>query len=192
MEEKLNELYNECIEELKSIGINVIDNELIGEIDICFSKRNTKRYGCCKQEQPVKTDYHIKRYKNDFRVVYNRFKKHHIEISKWVMELNDDIIKNTIIHEIIHCFPNCNNHGKMFQEYASFISKKLGYNIKTLGNKEEDFKESNLEYKENLSTYKYKIICKGCGAIIYRQRLKKNLIKKYRCGKCNGRLEVAS
>lgn len=192
MEEKLNELYNECIEELKSIGINVIDNELIGEIDICFSKRNTKRYGCCKQEQPVKTDYHIKRYKNDFRVVYNKFKKHHIEISKWVMELNYDIIKNTIIHEIIHCFPNCNNHGKMFQEYASFINKKLGYNIKTLGNKEEDFKESNLEYKENLSTYKYKIICKGCGAIIYRQRLKKNLIKKYRCGKCNGRLEVAS
>lgn len=42
----------------------------------------------------------------------------------------------------------------MFQEYASFINKKLGYNIKTLGNKEEDFKESNLEYKENLSTYK--------------------------------------
>lgn len=42
MEEKLNELYNECIEELKSIGINVIDNELIGEIDIHLSKRNTK------------------------------------------------------------------------------------------------------------------------------------------------------
>lgn len=42
----------------------------------------------------------------------------------------------------------------MFQEYASFINKKLGYNIKILGNKEEDFKESNLEYKENLSTYK--------------------------------------
>lgn len=79
----------------------------------------------------------------------------------------------------------------MFQEYASFINKKLGYNIKTLGNKEKDFKESNLEYKENLSTYKYKIICKECGTIIYRQRLKKNLIKKYRCGKCNGRLEIA-
>jgi len=191
MEEKLNELYNECIDDLKSIGLNVIDNELIGKIDIHLSKRNTKRYGCCKQEQPVKTDYHIKRYKNGFRIVYNRFKKHHIEISKWVMDLNDNIIKNTIIHEIIHCFPNCNNHGKMFQKYASFINKKLGYNIKTFGNKEEDFKESNLEYKENLSTYKYKIICKECGAIIYRQRLKKNLIKKYRCGKCNGRLEIA-
>lgn len=192
MEEKLNKLYNECIDELKSIGLDIIDNKEIGKIDISISKRNNKRYGCCKQEEPVKTNYHIKKYKNKKKIVYNKFKKHHIEISKWVMDLNDKIIKNTIMHEIIHCFPNCNNHGKEFQKYAIYINNKLDYNIKTLGNKEEDFKKSNLEYKENLNAYKYKIVCKKCGAIIYRQRLKKDLIKKYRCGKCNGDLEIVN
>ena len=44
MEEKLNKLYNECVEELKSIGLNIIDNELIGKIDIFYSKRNNKSY----------------------------------------------------------------------------------------------------------------------------------------------------
>lgn len=82
------------------------------------------------------------------------------------------------------------NRGIGMGATMGYTLKSIAYQFK--GNNEEDFKESNLEYKENLSTYKYKIICKECGAIIYRQRLKKNLIKKYRCGKCNGRLEVAS
>ena len=43
-------------------------------------------------------------------VKYERFNKHHIEISKWVMELENNVIKNTIMHELIHCMPYCNNH----------------------------------------------------------------------------------
>ena len=30
------------------------------------------------------------------------------EVSKWVLELDDNIIKNTIMHELIHCMPYCN------------------------------------------------------------------------------------
>ena len=48
---------------------------------------------------------------------------------------------------------------------------------------------SNLEYKEN-NNYKYKIICKGCMQIFYRQRLNKNFTRKFRCGKCGGKFEV--
>ena len=106
------------------------------------------------------------------------------------MDLDDVIIKNTIIHEILHCLPNCNNHGKLFQDYASHINQKLGYNITTLGNKEADYKRSNLNYEEDHRNYNYKIICKECGAVIYRQRLKKDLIKKYRCSRCGGKLEL--
>lgn len=190
MEERLNKLYNDCIEELEKIGFKIKDNPEIGEIDISISKRNTKRYGCCKQEKPDETDYHIKRYRNDFKVIYHKFQKHHIEISKWVMDLDENIIKNTIIHEILHCLPNCNNHGKLFQDYACYINQRLGYNIKTLGNKEEDYKKSNLNFEEDHRNYNYKIVCQKCGTVFYRKRLRKNLIKKYRCSKCGGKLEL--
>lgn len=191
MDEKLNNLYNDCIKELESIGIKIIDNEKVGFIDISISKRNNRRYGCCKNEEPDKNYFDIKKYKNRFKIIYNRFKKHHIEISKWVMDLDDKIIKNTIIHEILHCLPECNNHGKVFQGYAKLINKKLGYNISTLGNKEEDYKKSNLNFEEDNKNYKYKIMCKECGIMFYRQRLRKNLIKNYRCSKCGGKLLLA-
>lgn len=170
---KLIRLYNECINELKSIGIDVLNKD-IGEIDIKLTYRAKKRYGCCKQENPGK------RY----------FKKYHIEISNWVMDLDEKIIKNTIMHEIIHCLPNCNNHGEYFKKYANYINQKLGYNISRLGNKEQDFKNSNLDYIEKAPTYNYKIICPKCGQEFFRQRINKNFARKYRCGKCGGKFEV--
>lgn len=190
MEEKLGNLYQECIDELRSIGIDILDEEKIGIIDIKIAKRNAKRYGCCKNEKPNKNFYTISK-NGRYRVrKYEVFMEHHIEISKWVMELDDKIIKNTIMHEIIHCFPYCNNHGKEFKKYAKYINEKLGYDISRVGNKEEDYKQSNLEYKEETQKYKYKILCKKCGAIIYRQRLQVSKIRYYRCGKCGGKLEI--
>ena len=44
----LQKLYKECIQELNKIGINFEDKE----ININLSKRNNKRYGCCKPELP--------------------------------------------------------------------------------------------------------------------------------------------
>ena len=190
MDEKLQRLYFECIEELKKININVLNNKSIGKVDICLAKRNTKRYGCCKQEDGDKNYCYKIRKKGKTFIHYNRFKKHHIEISKWVMELNDDIIKNTIIHELIHCFPGCNNHGKEFKVYANYINEKLGYTISRLGNKEEDYKNSNIEYTENSNLYRYAIICQNCGNVYYRQRLKKDFLRKYRCGICEGKLKL--
>lgn len=177
MEEKLNQLYNDCIKELETIGIRILNNEQIGNINIKIAKRNNKRYGCCKQENPDKTSIKIRKVGRKKYISYDKFKEHHIEISKWVMELDDNIIKNTIIHEIIHCFPCCSNHGKLFKQYASFINQKLNYNIQTVGNKKEDYEKSNLKYCENQNNYKYKIICEKCGLTIYRHRFKGILIK---------------
>lgn len=192
MEEKLKKLYKECIDELKTINIDILDNQKIGLIDIKIAPRNAKRYGCCKHDKPDQNSYSIIK-KGRYRIKkYEKFREHHIEISKWVLDLNESVIKNTIMHEIIHCFPYCNNHGKMFKSYASLINQKLGYNISRLGDKEKDFKESNLEYNESTKNYKYKIICKKCGTITYRQRLQRNLIKNYRCAKCGGKLELTN
>ena len=57
MEQKLNKLYSECVAELNNIGINILNEKQYGKIDISISKRNNKRYGCCKQEQPDKAPY---------------------------------------------------------------------------------------------------------------------------------------
>lgn len=188
MKEKLDRLFKECIQELEKIGID-INNKDIGKIEINISKRNNKRYGACKQEEPDIKSKYIEKIGRRKIVKYWKYNKHIIEISKWVMELDEKIIKNTIMHELIHCMPYCNNHGAEFKRYANYINNKLGYDISRVGNKEEDYKKSNLEYKEE-KQLKYKIECQKCGYTFYRQRQNKNFTRKYRCGKCGGRFEV--
>ena len=183
--EKLNKLYIECLDELQSIGIEFKNKE----IEIKKSKRNNKRYGCCKPEIPDENYKRIER-KGYRRIVkYDNYKKYTIEISPWVMELNDNIIKNTIIHELIHCMPYCTNHGEQFKIYADFINQKLCYNITRVGNKKEDYEKSQIEYIES-EEYKYKIKCKKCGQIFYRKRLNKYFTQKYRCGKCRRQIRI--
>ena len=174
MEEKLQKLYKECLQELNSIGINLENNDDRGEIDISIAKRRAKRYGCCRQEKPDKNFKITKKIGNRKRIAYEKFGEHHIEISKWVMELDDKIIKNTIIHELIHCIPFCNNHGEQFKKYATYINAKLGYNIKRVGNPKEDYQKSNISYKEKEVKYKYKIKCQKCGRSIMIPRIEFN------------------
>ncbi len=189
MEEKLQRLYFECLEELEKIGIIIKNNEEIGQIDISISKRNNKRYGACRQEEPDKTTKYTEVVNGHRYIRYAKYKKHMIEVSPWVMEMDDKIIKNTIMHELIHCMPYCNNHGNFFKAYAKNINKNLGYDVSRVGNKEEDYKKSGKEYKEQ-KIYNYKIICEGCGQVIYRQRYNKDFTKKYRCGKCGGKFKA--
>lgn len=166
IQEKLSKFYKECIEELKFINIDVQKNKII---EIKINNRSKKRYGCCKQIAK---------------------QKYIIEISEWVMDLNEDTIKNTIMHELIHCMPKCNNHGEYFKNYASGINEKLGYNISRTGNKERDFKDSNLKYTEKPINFNYKIVCENCNYSFSRQRVRKNFTRKYRCGKCGGKFKV--
>ena len=125
MEEKLKELFYQCLDELDKIGIN----KDIGKVEIQVSKRNNKRYGACKQEDPDNETRYIEKIGKKRFIKYLRYKKHTIEISPWVMNLDENIIKNTIMHEIIHCLPGCNNHGKTFKQYAKYINEQLGYDI---------------------------------------------------------------
>jgi predicted SprT family Zn-dependent metalloprotease len=187
MEEKLIELFEQCLKELKSIGIDMKDEEKIGAIQITLSKRNNKRYGCCKQENPDKAYMVIYKRGRHKVIEFEKYNKHTIEISKWLMELEDFIIKNTIMHELIHCIPFCNNHKTQFKKYAKYINEKLGYDIKRVGNKKEDYAKSNKQLIEE-NTYPYKIICKQCGQTFYRKRFSKKLLIHYLCGKCGGKL----
>ena len=149
----LQKLYKECIQELNRIGINFEDKE----INIILSKRNNKRYGCCRPESPNCDYKNVTRKGFKYIIKYDDYKKYTIEISRWVLDLNEDIIKNTIIHELIHCLPYCNNHGVNFKKYANLINAKLQYNISRVENKKEDFQDSNIEYKEK-EEYYHKLI----------------------------------
>ena len=188
MEEKLNTLYNECKNELKSIGIDLDDKSKVGTINIRLAPRNCKRYGCCKQNKPNEDTKYIEKIGRRKYIKYAIYNEHAIEVSKWVMELNNDIIKNTIMHEIIHCMPYCNSHGKEFKKYAKYINMKLGYNISRVGNKNEDLVKSNKEVITE--KYNYKVECSKCGYTFYRKRMNKNFTRKYRCGKCVGKFIV--
>lgn len=185
MEEKLQYLFYECKKELNQIGINIDDKE-VGDISINIAKRNCKRYGCCKQEMPIESTKYIEKIGRNKYIRYRQYEKHNIEISKWVMDLNTNIIKNTIMHEIIHCFPNCSNHGEDFKKYAKYINYKLGYDISRLGDKSKDLKESNKSVEKE--KFNYKIECDNCGYKFFRKRLNCNFSRKYRCGKCGGKL----
>lgn len=189
MEQKLYKLFLECVNELNQIEIDILNEKQYGKIGISISKRNNKRYGCCKQEDPDKKYINVtkKGYKRIIR--YEKFNKHYIEISPWVMQLDDKLIKNTIMHELIHCLPYCNNHGKEFKKYAEILNSKYNYNISRVGNKEQDFIKSNIDYVER-TNYKYKVICRGCNQSFYRQRISKGFTRKYRCGKCGCRFDI--
>jgi predicted RNA-binding Zn-ribbon protein involved in translation (DUF1610 family) len=189
MEQKLNKLYLECVDELNKIGIDILNEKQYGKITISISKRNNKRYGCCKQEEPDKNYKVVTKLGRRKVVKYEKFKKHNIEISKWVLLLDDNIIKNTIMHELIHCMPYCNNHGAEFKKYANIINVNYDYYLSRVGDKKKDFEQSNIEYNET-QKYKYKIICKSCKKEFYRQRLSRNFTRKYRCAKCGGTFEV--
>ena len=105
------------------------------------------------------------------------------------MKLEDEIIKNTIMHELIHCIPYCNNHGTEFKKYAKLLNSKYNYNISRVGNKKEDYEKSNLEFEDN-KKYNYRIVCNGCKQEFYRLRLSKNFVRKFRCAKCGSKFEV--
>lgn len=185
MEDKLQKLFNECKLELKNIGIDLNDS-IVGTITISIAKRDCKRYGCCKQEYPDESSKYVEKIGKKSYLRYAKFKKHSIEISRWVMDLNTDIIKNTIMHEIIHCLPNCNNHGNQFKKYANYINYKLNYNISRLGDKKHDLEQSNIKIERE--RFFYKIQCSKCDYHFYRKRLNCNFNKKYRCGKCGRKI----
>ena len=182
-EQKLEQLYSECIAELNEIGIELKEYEIKLEI----KKGRNKTYGMCVKSNPDKKTAYYERGKKKYLV----YKNHTIKISEWLLDLKDEIIKNTIMHEIIHCFPGAGNHGKVFKKLANIINSKLGYNILRVGNKEQDFLESGKVFKEEKQeSYKYILECINCHNQFKRKRFNVKDINKYRCPYCHSKLKI--
>jgi len=91
-----------------------------------------------------------------------------------------------ILHELIHTFPDCWNHGCIFKFYRDAIEYNFGVKIPYID--EETLKQ----FDERMSRAKYIIRCTTCGVQSPRFRRCK-VVKKpwnYRCPHCGGWLNA--
>lgn len=100
-----------------------------------------------------------------------------IEVSKYLLKCDRELIKNVIAHELIHTVKGCFNHDYMFRAYARSLNL-LGYNV--------EIKNHDKQFGKSIS-YKYKLTCLKCGAVFYRHRLCKGDIRH---GSCSGEIKV--
>ncbi len=160
----LMQYVNECKLELDSLGIKY------GNVaNWTVNTRAKKRLGSCK------------------KVGLTSFE---ISISKSLLEdvANTQILKNTIIHELLHTVKGCFSHKGKWKLLAQTVNENLpDYCIK----RTVDFNETEFEQSIKEPVFRYVLRCKKCGCEIKRQRLSKAVknYEKYRCGKCGGKLE---
>lgn len=162
----LDELINVCKIECKEQNIPISSSVVFKT-----SYRAKRTYGSCKPN-----------------LVSNSYE---ITISSFLLDDSVPVnsVKMTILHELIHTCPGCQNHGKTFRKYAALLNKQYNYDIKRTSSREE--RGITTPYNSN-EEIKYVIKCKCCGNTYYRRR-KSRLITKsylYRCGKCGGKLSI--
>lgn len=166
-EKRLKILLQEVIKEARNINIPISENIYP---DVIINYRAKKRFGACKT------------------IIKDNKKHFQIEIGSALSVCSDDILKNILIHEIIHTCEGCLNHGKLWKIYAEKANEIYGYNVKRTSTYEEIGICIN---DENKGKYKYKIVCDKCQRVSYRVK-KSSIVKnpsKYRCA-CGGRIIV--
>ena len=92
--------------------------------------------------------------------------------------MSEQLIKDVLAHEIIHTVKGCFNHGHNFKNYMY----RVNYNCK---NYKVEVRSNDKEWQEN-KQYKYKLTCKKCGKVFYRNRVIHEYVKlglySHNCG----------
>ena len=176
MEKRLEEVFNECIDEMNAIDIP------FGKItEVTVNYRAKSRWGqCCK------------RYDYTVGTVY----KININADLCHPDASERGLKETIIHEILHTCPDCMCHTGEWKRLADLVNDCYGYNVKRTNNADE--KGMNDFYKQHdelvrKPNWKYEIRCKSCGRVLGRRRKACKLTMnpyRYRCSYCYGNIEV--
>ena len=92
-----------------------------------------------------------------------------ISLNPKLENMSEQLIKDVLAHEIIHTVKGCFNHGYNFKNYMYRVNYNCkNYNVET--------KTKSKEWEEN-KQYKYKLTCKKCGMVIYRNRINKEWAK---------------
>ena len=169
----VRKIFEECCTELRRINMDISDNIK----DVKVNGRLSRALGrCCARR--------------DWRRMEDEYT---IEINPCMLadDVEMHIVKNTMIHELLHTCPNCMNHGPEWTSRAGRVNRMLGYNVKRLA------EVSGLEaagVKLSRPDWKYAIVCNECGRVVEkRNRWSKTLenIGNYRHGGgCGGHLHV--
>ena len=101
--------------------------------------------------------------------------------------LQDDVeeqaIKNTIAHELLHTVEGCMNHGRYWHKLANLVNQRCpGYHVKG---------RTSAEDKGIQISYKYLLRCTSCNTTVGRHR-KSRFVEHpelYLCSRCSGKFE---
>lgn len=165
----LEEYVLQCIDELKGIGI---EPGRISSLEI--NTRARKRWGSCA---PV---YDGRGNITGYRISINRLLLDE--------KIPERALKNTIIHELLHSCKGCLTHRNRWKILAEKVGRELGYDIRRVGSRDHEGIAVEIPSKPP----KYIIRCMSCGETYARKRRSKVVDhpELYRCGKCNGKLEL--
>lgn len=73
--------------------------------------------------------------------------------------LSHESLRSTLIHEIIHTLPDCQNHGPDFQYWARLLSREMNTDIGTYANNEESVQGTRGCFEESKNV----LVCVDCG-----------------------------
>lgn len=157
---ELNDLMNELAEGMRSLSIPISKNI---SPEVMVNSRARRRLGCCR-----KAGGHF-----------------FIEVSSSLL-CEEARLRQTLVHELLHTCPGCQNHGERWKTYASVVNAAWGMEISRLAPPNEN-EPARLRH----DTVKYILICERCGKQFPRTRLCP-LVRhpeRYRCS-CGGALHL--
>lgn len=136
--------FNELLKVVKEDLKGVVPySEHISSNVLLLSKRNKRTLGKCTRN--LDSSYFV------------------ISLNPKLENMSEQLIKDVLAHEIIHTVKGCFNHGYNFKSCMYYVNRYCkNYNV--------EVKSNNEEWNEN-KQYKYKLTCKKCGKVIYRNRI---------------------
>ncbi|MCI8920360.1 MAG: SprT family zinc-dependent metalloprotease [Acutalibacter sp.] len=154
----LDRLMATLLAQLRDLQVPV-SPQILPQVQV--NTRAKRRLGCCRFREGMYT----------------------IEVSAGILQ-SPDLLKETLLHELLHTCPGCRNHGPLWKSYAAVVNQALGTSIQRTVKVEEVL--SPLRQEE----VKYVLRCQSCGREIKRLRMCK-VVKapwRYRC-LCGGKLK---
>lgn len=155
----LSEIQHEiknCQSDLISLGLSP---GIVADVTLNSTAKNL--FGRCKKRQTGDFQIEIMTYLNAHRTAQE--------------------LKQTIMHEVIHTLPGCNNHGPNFQAVARLVNTIKGYSVST---------RSTLSAAiHNKLDYRYRLICTHCGEELKRYHRKPAITGRHFHSSC-GELSI--
>lgn len=150
-------LMRETAEQARKLGIPI--SEQI-EPHVRINRRAVNRLGCCRRQGGGYV----------------------IELAARVAEGTERSCRETLAHELLHTCVGCQNHGRLWKEYARWMNEAYGYHIKRVA-------AENTTEGIQPRPFKYVVRCEKCGAELGRYRASPltRHPERYRC-RCGGRL----